>query len=343
MQITHLDLDGAGCAIVLNWAMGPGEVHYAGYESLNKLIEELLPKATKDNPLWVTDLCPRKDSPVWLAILKAAEEGRFFLVDHHETALFVKTIPGSDKWARISSGVCCATMGLWVQFARITEYTTTPRLALPTQMTSVLGSPRYDVEVDFVRAVDAYDMWRLSSVHRARGEVLNRLVNFMGLEKFVADFTEFPGKDETEWSRTAAVLKENEMRFVSEAVAKYGRAELLFKDANKRPFLVIPLLGSHPCPQVGKAVLDAVPEAKYSVVVWGDQSMCSLYSRDDDETMDVSVLAREIGGGGHKHAAGGKTGMDDKTLTASIPEIIRKALSDRILFASLRASPEAPP
>jgi hypothetical protein len=138
-------------------------------------------------------------------------------------------------------------------------------------------------------------------------------------------------------------LKDNEYRFVSEAVEKYGKKELLFRDANKRPFLVVPLLGSKPCLQVGKAVLDAVPEAKYSVVVWGDQTMCSLYSRDDDENMDVSVLAKEIGGGGHRHAAGGKTGMDDKTLTASIPEIIRKALSDRMLFASLRATPEVKP
>ncbi len=323
MQLTHLDLDGAGCAIVLNWMFGSvSERRYGAYDDLDKNIEEMLLKATEDDPLWLTDLCPRQDSPLWPKIIAAANEGRFFLVDHHETSVHTSSIPGSENWAWISSGVCSATKRLWLLCNE--------RQAPPTTC-------RHDVELDFVQAVDAYDMWLLDSVHRARGEVLNRLVNFVGLERFVADFTMFPGADETEWHKTSVVLKEREVKFVAEAVEKYGKSEMLFRDAARRPFLIVPLLGSKPCPQVGKAVLDAVPEAKYSVVVWGDQSSCSLYSRDNDDEMDVSVIAKALGGGGHKHAAGGKTGMGSEegswSARPGIPEIVRRAVRDRIFEA----------
>lgn len=55
---------------------------------------------------------------------------------------------------------------------------------------------------------------------------------------------------------------------------------------------------------LGHALLAAHPQASFAAVSWRDKGVLNWSLRSADDRMDVSAVAREFGGGGHRNAAG---------------------------------------
>jgi hypothetical protein len=101
-----------------------------------------------------------------------------------------------------------------------------------------------------------------------------------------------------------------------ELVNKLAETVPVMEDAEGRKFIFA--VGIHP--PVAHPVLLKRPEAEYAMVWHPARNSVSLYSLDDGP--DVSLIAKEHGGGGHIHAAGFPTQM--KAYEAIVNALVKK-------------------
>ena len=219
--ITHDDLDGAACEVLVREALGykDFEAYHTDYKKINKVLHDVLLKVESDpdSRLVITDICPEGDRTVSLIdrldTLSLAKRD-VMMFDHHKSSA---VLDGRD-WV-VHSRVDCATKLVFEYYAHFA----------PT-----------GVYKDFVDAVDSYDRWQLKSDTRARGEDLNRLYCFSGHEDFVESFTRTIETDK-EIPDLIEDLRSKENRDVSQAVEEsedYNK--VLRKDSQGRVYYLLP-------------------------------------------------------------------------------------------------------
>jgi len=288
-QFTHKDLDGVGCAVVAGVAFRNClETVYVNYDDIDTKIRGWmdrrlsLPKNSK-TLLLITDISPGYDVCVALDDLHRGGEVVILCVDHHKTA---KEKLQRFEWARFNEKAC----GTRILFQALQ--------AMPHARESLMAHTELE---DFVGAVGAYDLWLLEDPLRDRGETLNRLLWFVGLERFAHEFSESADSDQSSWFRSVApVLREKEIADVENVVSSQSPC-IVRTDRDGKKYGVV--VAHHNTSQVGNAALSRNPEIDYVAIVNPMYQKFELRSRVGSG-VDVGEIAKRLGGGGHSNASG---------------------------------------
>lgn len=281
--ITHDDLDGGGVATLATRAFKNNlhELRCVNYDSVDGVCRDYINRKYKSpQVLVIADICPKKptmDALVWH--MKSAHD-RLVVLDHHRSTLWLNDYVDLDILCDESR---CGTLLFhnWLRGQGLME--------------------DMDGSLYFAKAVDAYDRWLLNSDLRLRSERLNRLWWFLGKELFVQAFAENWDAETTKAHRYIdTCLLDQEQRMVGKAVRELITDENTFLDREKRSFLLIPA-GKYSS-QIGNAILEEDSEIEYVVMLNAMYGSLSFRARKGG--VDVSEIAKRLGGGGHPAAAG---------------------------------------
>ena len=306
-QFTHTDLDGAGCAVVANFAFRNQVAEVtpvATPEVLNNKLRTWLScrsSLPKDDKIFllITDVAPT--APDVCTELTNAHNSKEIVVlcaDHHKRSTHeVREAP----WLAHSVH-CCGSKLLYLSLRKIE--TLWKRL-----------EPDIGELAAFIDAVDAYDLWRLDDPARERGEKLNRLKDFMGFERFVKTFSEQLSSDEVgEFSKVMPILQEEEKRVVEDTVSGQMPAMLCTAMFNYK-YAIFFAQQYHS--QVAMEALGRLPDIDFVAIVNPTVGAVSLRSRKGSG-IDVTEIAKRHGGGGHVN---GNTAGFPRTITQVIEDI----------------------
>lgn len=285
--LTHGDLDGAGCAVLIKKALlfdAELNIDFCNYDDIDEKVEKILKSDFKDDDyglLLITDICPSKKICELLDKIQ-----NVILVDHHKTRGWVKKY----DWAIFENGVC----GTSLVYHRMIDKLRRHRNLVDS-----------DEKVEeFVQAVDAWDCWHIDSEHRKRGENLNALTFFMGFENFIKEFSMDLESDKSiTFSAIIKYINENKDRYVKNIIKNQLHETPYRMDDYGQTYKI--LFCDNYISEVAHAALedDDSQDLWYIAVVNPTKNMVSLRTKRPDK-IDVSTLAEKLGGGGHSTAAG---------------------------------------
>lgn len=265
--ITHTDLDGIGCAILLEKVYPHVETFSIDYKGLDNAISHVLSIAKPGDTLYITDISMNEEQA------ETCNKSRCKVnhIDHHSSS---KKLSDRFPWS-FTDVNNCATYHL---FKMLSRYATLS-----------------DYE-EFVSLVDNYDTWGHGTQPSEEAKDLNRLLHMIGPEAFLARFV-LSGKINLSDSEKAviAVDKSQEEKYLNESLGMVAG----LKDPDGNTFLMIS--AERYTSSLGNFLLQQFNDAEYVVIVDSRENKVSLRSRGN---VDVGELAKRCGGGGHKKAAG---------------------------------------
>lgn len=273
--ITHTDLDGIGCEIVVrNFvpSIQDRQIFQCNYGVVDSTVRKILD--TTDEKLLVTDLSFERETAEYI---ERSHPGRVELFDHHKTTL--ETL-GDYSWASLDTRYS-ATKILFEEFGR--RY---PGLAVPAALER------------FVYLVNDYDLWIHESPDSAK---LNAMLYMLGKDLFA----------ETLRSRIAQNgelitpldclyvqgLEHHKRKYFMERVkGSHVVGNRLLLVAGRYLSELSQYIRDHPSPPEQWKDVDYIDMLNFE---YGTHALRS-YNPD----FDVSQVAQGKGGGGHPKAAG---------------------------------------
>jgi len=288
--ITHTDLDGSACAalLVAGLRIDRFEIHSTNYDDIDNRVLGALKGLSNDDRLYITDISPSEGTCD--QIDSAVKQGKNVqLIDHHITKKFITKF----SWATFS-----------------TEVSATELVFTEVLHKDMLDSWNYG---ELSKAVTAWDLWRLYSEYRARGEALNSLHTFWGSCRFHTAFSRNAKTDETQ-AELLGVLREKRTNYINNVIERQTTKAQRLMDGSGNTFLVV--ISSEHSADVAHTILEREPDLHYVVVANVMFNNCGLYSRGRD-SVDISTVALRFGGGGHVHAAG-------------FPILLRQSIIDQV-------------
>ena len=296
-MFTHSDLDGIGCAVLANHVFEKresrigrrigniGSVVFVDYSNIDQNVEKYLKKVAledehKPRLLVITDICPRKEiidqitAEVKPGVLEAV------VIDHHQTTAW---LGGYDYPWLVHDQSACATklFSHWLE-----------------DNLNIAWVPG-DV-CRFVDQVDAYDRWLLAHPLRASAEKLNRLLWFLGFDRFIEVFSQdLLASEHARFKYIDECLLDKECREIANVLRHQLNDENTYTDKEGRRFLLA--FVEKYTSQIGNAVLEENANIDYVVMVGAHKGYVSLRARDNG--VDVAKIAERLGGGGHRPAA----------------------------------------
>lgn len=296
---THLDLDGVGCAVLARLTFGKNvEITYCNYDEVDSLVKEYISEMNKEHDTcFITDIGIKDDLA---SMINLEYKNNFRLFDHHKTALDLN----KHDWCTVK-----------------TENKETGSMTSGTELFSkyLVGHKYLDTDVsDFVRIVTDYDTWRWSTLGK-EGQVskdVNDLLYLYGRERFETwcmrciESGKFPHFDE-ESSLMLAFNKNEIEKYIKE------KDKTIIVSCNREYMYGIVFADKY-ISELGNELCKLNKELDYIVIV--NMSTRSVSYRTIKDNIDVGMIAKEHGGGGHPKAAGAK--FDVYKVTKFLDELL---------------------
>jgi oligoribonuclease NrnB/cAMP/cGMP phosphodiesterase (DHH superfamily) len=265
--VTHIDLDGVGCAIIYTKCFPNTEVYFVNYDEVNELVMSLCAE-DMTTPIMISDLSVNEDVAEVLD-----KRGHVDLVDHHPTA---KWLAKKYPWALVD-----------------TDNSATALMYL------VMGEKFTINDYDkLVTMVDNYDTWGHGTEPRGDSQELNRLLNVLGTERFYQRFLEVSTVELSPVEKAILSLdRENEQKYINGSIDLAKRS--IMKDSVGNMYALI--AGDRYVSSTCHAILMAIPHIEYVIMVNFREDRAQVRGRGK---VDVGAMCKELGGGGHKKAAG---------------------------------------
>jgi oligoribonuclease NrnB/cAMP/cGMP phosphodiesterase (DHH superfamily) len=259
LHISHNDLDGVGCGILVKAAYPSVKTIYTHYDELPGILANLPPEYST---LIITDLSP---TDAWVE--RIVGERELTIIDHHITSAHLAEYP--FVYHSIEK---CATLLTWEK----------------------LTADGFDLSAykDFAECVNDYDLWLMK---RPDGLRMNTLLNLLGMSRFEKRFfaTPYEGFNPSE---ELIITLEEERR--ENYMLRAFKNTYYFTDIEGRN--VAALYAEQYVSELGNYIITH-SEADYVVLVDAQRRKVSLRSSRE---VDISHIAKGMGGGGHKNAAG---------------------------------------
>ncbi len=160
-NLTHQDLDGAACSIVLKNAFSSVVVEPIQYYNMNKRLQEMSETVGFFNQydyIFLTDLnLEAHHCKTFFTMLQVSNyQGEVIIIDHHEDSGFLHD---PEKNFFIQPGICAAML--------VKEYV------------SKLANYSFDYLDEFINLVNAHDLWKDESKLFVKAKKLNMLYTFI--------------------------------------------------------------------------------------------------------------------------------------------------------------------
>lgn len=266
--ITHNDLDGIGCAILLEKVHKDIQTYAIDYREVNQVLPDILKKAGKGE-VFITDISLNELQAELCN--KHSKYGKISHIDHHSSS---KKLMDKYPWS-FTDISHCATYHLF-------------------KMLSIWA--HLDDYKEFVDLVDSYDTWGHGTEPSEAAYDLNRLLQMIGAETFVARF-KLSGSIKLSETEKAIIAtdKFKEEQYLQYALRRAQRAT----DKNGNDFLIV--AAEDYTSSLGHFLLQAYNDIEYVIILNMLKDKASLRSKGK---VNVDELAKACGGGGHPKAAG---------------------------------------
>lgn len=287
-QFTDKDLDGVSAGVLSRACYGTDalRLRYARYDDLDGALRKFMSDDSRPDGYFrvvITDICPTEPVAKELDEFKNKTPGcELYLFDHHATRSWVNKY----EWA-VSDSSKCGTLLYFEWLANNGAF-----------RGGLLEGFRH-----FSELVDVYDRWLEDDPRRKESETLNRLLHFMGFDRFAARFSYDPRAHKEEYlAQVADSLERNEAMHIKKIVDGQCIDNFSMTDSDGLTYCM--LVTDRMASQVCHEALRRFPELDYAVNINPAYNTVSVRSRKGG--IDASKIARRASsdGGGHKEAAG---------------------------------------
>lgn len=302
---THNDLDGVGCGVIGKYYFPDAYVQYCSYDNIDDTLLYFLShneNILQEMRIIISDIYYKQENSDITEMLRMA--GELIICDHHATSAWLNNVDFQhNSFVNViaDSDVC----GTKILFKILDDL-----YAMPDS-TKIL---------EFVENVNSWDVWQWvkqlpetndvvklkDAINHNMSFTLNGAVYFYGIENFVNKmlmyFHDFIDFDD--------IVSEKLVEFNTKqinSVTDYIKTHYEYESEHygKIPYTIIKLNS----PNISLASLlckNAMePDDKF-LAIYIDEDKDAVSLRCNVEGIDLSVIAKECEGGGHKDAAGCK-------------------------------------
>ncbi len=286
---SHNDLDGVGCAVVGVQAFGESlDYTLCSYNNVDEKVKEFLQSGEVNayDAVFITDISVNDPEVVKLIDQQAK---KFMLIDHHGTAKWlnqynwaqVNDIEVSDGVERLSSG----TSAFFYYLRETGLLNPTPELT------------------DFIEKVRSYDTWDWNKTNDVVAYQLNSLHVLIGHWKFIERFSANP---EVIFNKTEVTLLEVEQRRIDTTIYQKKQALVkqqlvIFHGEAAGTYQVGVVFADNYHSELGNELAKENEDLDFIIMVNGGSR---LSFRGVKDYIDLGLVAKAFGGGGHPKAAG---------------------------------------
>lgn len=266
IMFTHNDLDGIGCGILFKAAIGyNAEVHYCGYYNVDEKINARLDELQAEGQTPQIVISDLGIKPETAERLDRYA-GEKFMLDHHKTN---RWIDEQFDWAIIDE----EASGTLLVFDRVE------------------GIP--EKYRDFAIRVDDYDRW----VHNyPDSKQLNRLFFILGIDRF--EDRCLKAANPIEFTDVDNLLLELEDDNIDRYINKLEKGIKVYEFSGDRKVGIV--FADHYQSEAGHELMNRLELDAIALI---DANYRKISFRSEPH-FDVGEIAKRLGGGGHKNAAG---------------------------------------
>lgn len=302
---THTDLDGAGCAILGKIAYKDIDIEYCGIDNINEKVKNFLTE-NKNNIgdfknciysfFYITDLSVNIEVANMIEeennrSIKLDGQGICQLLDHHKTAEWLNEY----MWAIVDTNERIKASGTSLFF----DYLTDNNIINYENRTNL-----YLLE----KTITKYDTWEWvnDELYGNNSKHLNDIFHFLGMNDFVEYYTQqceniFYGVT-AEHMVILSLLQLKNNEYIENKLKEVKIVEI----ENKRVAIIIND-NKDVTSLLGDRILKTYKEVSYCCMIYSN----GIAFRSKNH-FDVSEIAKNLGGGGHKNAAGCKISDQSK-------------------------------
>jgi oligoribonuclease NrnB/cAMP/cGMP phosphodiesterase (DHH superfamily) len=274
---THTDLDGIGCAVLATLSFRNNvAIEYCNYDEIDSKVLDFV-KFNKEpiNTMYITDISTTEETAK-----EIDGKCRIRLFDHHVTATHLNKYP----WAVVDTTVC----GTSLFYEHLTG-------SFKLQMNKTLDT--------FVDLVNSYDTWEWKKSNNQHAKMLHDILTILGRDKFIEEYVEILKNESDLFPQNFIdLLKGEDIKrdeYISSKIKEVVTVSLYEPSINNN--YVVAYVESDKfgyLSELGNKICTSV-KCDFCAIYTGVNM--SLRSIGD---MDVSIIAKRYGGGGHKNAAG---------------------------------------
>ena len=288
---THTDLDGLGCAIVAKLAFSDIDIEYCDYDNVNEKIAGYISSLEYDKYelAFITDISVNEDVAKMIDCVYS-NRNEFVLLDHHKTALWLN----NHRWACVSEYLDeennTLHSGTALLYFNILDY------CIPERHTKhVLLLNAYD----FVETVRRYDTWEWKTKYDdVLPKQVNDLMSILGRDSFINNVTtQLIMLREYRLTQQDLNLLKNNQAKIDKYIEKKNQT-LIVKNVLGHQAGVVFAKQYHS--ELGNTLAELHPEVDFIMIINPSQSVSYRTVKD----VDLSVIAKMYGGGGHPKSAG---------------------------------------
>lgn len=302
---THNDLDGVGCGVIGKYYFSDAYVQYCSYDNIDDILLYFLShneNILSEMRIIISDIYYKQENSNITEMLRMA--GELIICDHHATSAWLNNVDFQhNSFVNViaDSDVC----GTKILFKILDNLYVMP------DSTKIL---------EFVENVNSWDVWQWvkqlpetndvvklkDAINHNMSFTLNGAVYFYGIENFVNKmlmyFHNFIDFDD--------IVSEKLVEFNTKqinSVTDYIKTHYVYESEHygKIPYTIIKLNS----PNISLASLlckNAMESDDKFLAIYIDEDKDAVSLRCNIEGIDLSVIAKECEGGGHKDAAGCK-------------------------------------
>ena len=302
---THNDLDGVGCGVIGKYYFSDAYVQYCSYDNIDDTLLYFLShnkNILSEMRIIISDIYYKQENSNITEMLRMA--GELIICDHHATSAWLNNVDFQhNSFVNViaDSDVC----GTKILFKILDNLYVMP------DSTKIL---------EFVENVNSWDVWQWvkqlpetndvvklkDAINHNMSFTLNGAVYFYGIENFVNKmlmyFHNFIDFDD--------IVSEKLVEFNTKqinSVTDYIKTHYEYESEHygKIPYTIIKLNS----PNISLASLlckNAMESDDKFLAIYIDEDKDAVSLRCNVEGIDLSVIAKECEGGGHKDAAGCK-------------------------------------
>lgn len=307
---THSDMDGIGCQILAMLGFGENNVdtevcNYSGFNAINDKFQLFMESKEYNNysKIFITDISISDEN---VELIKShGIEDKILLFDHHETALRLNDYDWCQVYVNHDNPKS-GTMLFWEHL-------------LNEQVLHYTRSSQRQIK-EFVNMVSDYDTWMWNKNEDIIPKQLNELFTIYGKDRFVQFIIDTVFNSGLFVGETQKLLLELERTKIDKYIWKKNKSLIKANIyANGLNYLAGVVFAENYISELGNELSKLNPHLDFIAIINPDSSISYRTIR---ENIDLSLISKYFGGGGHKQASG--SGIDKELNINYIESLFQK-------------------
>jgi oligoribonuclease NrnB/cAMP/cGMP phosphodiesterase (DHH superfamily) len=307
---THTDLDGIGCAILALLTFEKVDIEYCNYGDVDNKIKAFVENEDYKNYdyVYITDISISEDLAEFINNTHPSsfKEGfnlpeMFQLIDHHPTALSLNKyywccVQIEDDKEKVSG------TSMFFKELLSKEY---------LKDTPMWANDECESLQDFVEVIKRYDTWLWKTKYNdPESKQLNDLFYIYGREEFINKFVfRLKSNQEYLFSNTDMELLQLEARKIKEYIEKKEKEIMIYSiEVNDKSYSTGIVFAEQYISELGNTLAEKLGELDFITII-GSKTISYRGIKDD---IDLGLIAKYFGGGGHPKAAGSEIDSSKK-------------------------------